>query len=483
MEILMTIIKDKQNNQQKRKTALLDSESGHFDYGIKEWLEKETSSEQIAVDVEATKVNLYKAPIERNIHVSQNESEEGDYSSKRRETTHLIVQKLPKLPTPYRKENDIVNLALMKIDPSKVLDERNMKINPIQEDEIIWCHRNTLTTKNNHNTKEKGIVTDSNTIKIINKRSFSSLGNNRDINSQKVISKGTRHESLKEQDREVPRVRFKAIKMSKENPYINNGSAKSDGSTVALLTGALVVYRSINKPVGSSSRVPGVDMNRKGLLQKELTMKIGCYNINGLKTTQQKFETLGQWLDDEAFDIFAVMETNLNRKEGFFVEKKVENFRFFWLNISIDKRKGLGIALGIKHAWKKYLEGVDRISEFIIVARFYFRNMELIIIMIYIPPNNGSEMDKVLKEITDIYSKHNKRTHIVILGNFNCVMDLELDKISKSKNSYFYDQAITENWEDFRSVLNKKLQKEKTTLNKLLDTNNIKNRKEVVEYS
>ena len=53
------------------------------------------------------------------------------------------------------------------------------------------------------------------------------------------------------------------------------------------------------------------------LLQKEITLKIGCHNINGLKTNQQKFETLGQWLDEEAFDIIAVTETNMDKKEGF----------------------------------------------------------------------------------------------------------------------------------------------------------------------
>src|SRR5260364_320960 len=68
-------------------------------------------------------------------------------------------------------------------------------------------------------------------------------------------------------------------------------------------------------------------------------------------------------------------------------------------------------------------------------ARFYFRNMELIIVMIYISPNNRSEMDKVMEEISDIYSKRNKRTHIVILGDFNCIVDSELDKISKSKTN------------------------------------------------
>ncbi|CAG8523676.1 14300_t:CDS:2 [Gigaspora margarita] len=204
-----------------------------------------------------------------------------DYSPKERETTYLIVQELPKLPTPQRKGNDIVNSALMEIDPSKVSDESNMEINPMQKDEIIvpakqilanqptlsrirkeiikrslrlWdipnetcaCQirknlsfysrltvksfkanskskaafveiENTLTTKSNYNIEGKGIVIGSNAIKIINKRSFSSSGDNRDINSQKVISERTRHESLKEQDREAPRVRFKAINVQKES--------------------------------------------------------------------------------------------------------------------------------------------------------------------------------------------------------------------------------------------------------------------------
>ncbi|CAG8850327.1 20741_t:CDS:1, partial [Gigaspora margarita] len=126
------------------KTALLDSESGYFDYGIKEQLEKETSSKQIAIDVKITKVNLPKAPMELDIYESQNESEEGDYLPKRSETTHLIVQELPKLPTPYRKGNDMVNLALMKIDPNKASDESNIEINPMQEDDIIVPAKQTL---------------------------------------------------------------------------------------------------------------------------------------------------------------------------------------------------------------------------------------------------------------------------------------------------------------------------------------------------
>ncbi|CAG8734525.1 23205_t:CDS:2 [Gigaspora margarita] len=352
---------------------LLDSESGHFDYSIEKQLEKETSSEQIAVDVEATKVNLYKAPMELNVYRSQNESEEGDYSPKRRETTHLIVQELPKPPTLHRKGNDIVNLALIEIDPSKVLDKSNMKINPMQKDEIIVPAKQILANQPtlNYNTEGKEIVTGSNAIKIINKRSFSSLEDNRNINPQKVISEGTRHEFLKEQDREAPRVRFKTIKMSKENPYVNNSLAsnmfkeKAHELDINEIKNLLlnITSRLNNEPVGSSSRVPGMDINRKGLLQKELTLKIGCHNINRLKTNQQKFKTLGQWLDDKL------------------------NPQIFGLTVAVEK---------------------------------------------------------------------NRKHHKIV---------------------YLYDQTTTENWEDFRLVLDKKLQKEKTTLNKLSDTNNIKNRK------
>ncbi|CAG8789173.1 27306_t:CDS:2, partial [Gigaspora margarita] len=109
---------------------------------------------------------------------------------------------------------------------AKTLTERS-RYKLIAKNILKWAIENTLTTKHNHNTKGKEIVTGSNAIKIINKRSFSSSGDNRDINSQKVISEETRYESLKEQDREAPRVRFKAIKMSKENPYMNNSSASN----------------------------------------------------------------------------------------------------------------------------------------------------------------------------------------------------------------------------------------------------------------
>ncbi|CAG8838382.1 36707_t:CDS:2, partial [Gigaspora margarita] len=158
----------KQDNQQRRKTMLLDSEVGHFDYGIKEQLDQETPSEQMVVDIETIKVNLSKTLMELDGYGSQNENKKEDYILKRSKTTFLRIQELPKLLSSYKKENYIVNSTLMKIDPNKVSSKINMKINPIQKE-------------------EKGIVTGSNAIKIVNRRSFSSLGNNAHSEEIKLI--------------------------------------------------------------------------------------------------------------------------------------------------------------------------------------------------------------------------------------------------------------------------------------------------------
>ncbi|CAG8834740.1 43940_t:CDS:2, partial [Gigaspora margarita] len=86
---------------------------------------------------------------------------------------------------------------------------------------------------------------------------------NRNKNLQKDISDRIKHKLMKEQDKETSKARSKVIKISKENPYMNSGSAST-----------LIVFGSVDEPVGLSSRASGVDTNRKRLLQKELTLKI-----------------------------------------------------------------------------------------------------------------------------------------------------------------------------------------------------------------
>ncbi|CAG8835037.1 27985_t:CDS:2, partial [Gigaspora margarita] len=137
--------------------------SGHFDYSIEEQLDRETSIKQMVVDMKTIKVNSSKTLIKLDDYGIQNESEKGDFTLKR------------------------------------ISSEIHIKINPMQKDEITDIPNETLACQirknlsfygrlmNNQNTKGKRIVTGSNTIKIINRRGFSSLRDNTHIEEIKPI--------------------------------------------------------------------------------------------------------------------------------------------------------------------------------------------------------------------------------------------------------------------------------------------------------
>ncbi|CAG8839980.1 26417_t:CDS:1, partial [Gigaspora margarita] len=121
--------------------------SGHFDYGIEEQLDQKTPIEQMVVDVETIKVNLSKTSMELDSYGIQNESEESDFILKRNKTTCLRIKELPKPLLFHKKENYIVNLTLIEINPNKVSSKINMKINPMQEGEIAVSEKQTVANQ------------------------------------------------------------------------------------------------------------------------------------------------------------------------------------------------------------------------------------------------------------------------------------------------------------------------------------------------
>ncbi|CAG8805676.1 38299_t:CDS:2, partial [Gigaspora margarita] len=67
---------------------------------------------------------------------------------KRSETTCLRIQELLKPLSIYKKENYIVNLTLMEIDPNKVLNEIDMKTNLMLEEEILALGKQVVDIPN-----------------------------------------------------------------------------------------------------------------------------------------------------------------------------------------------------------------------------------------------------------------------------------------------------------------------------------------------
>ena len=72
-----------------------------------------------------------------------------------------------------------------------------------------------------------------------------------------------------------------------------------------------------------------------------------------------------------------------------------------------------------------------------ISAIFMFKQLEIIIIMIYLPLNDKESRKEVQKAIIDKYIKRLPKTQLVIMGNFNSVADINLDRQTKLKKKKY----------------------------------------------
>jgi len=64
-----------------------------------------------------------------------------------------------------------------------------------------------------------------------------------------------------------------------------------------------------------------------------------------------------------------------------------------------------------------------------------FKQLEIIVIMIYLPPNDKEKQRQIQKTIIDKYIKRLERTQMVIMGDFNSVVDVNLDRLMKSRKN------------------------------------------------
>ncbi|CAG8793482.1 10047_t:CDS:2, partial [Gigaspora margarita] len=142
------------------------------------------------------------------------------------------------------------------------------------------------------------------------------------------------------------------------------------------------------------------------------------------------------------------------------------------------------------------------------VARFYFKNIDLVVVVVYLLPSNEEESNKAIDEITNIYNKKNeqtsdiewrryingwKKTTLWTLIDFctqqqkrshgsdhkavSLILWLESQIFSTTRATeknrrhyrtiYMYDNATVEEWKMYRSILNKKLNDGKEIFEKL----------------
>jgi len=111
-------------------------------------------------------------------------------------------------------------------------------------------------------------------------------------------------------------------------------------------------------------------------------------------------------------------------------------FKGYWASAALDKKKGSGIRILIDEIWEKHVGAVKRHSEYIIEVKLYLKQLVLIIIRVYIPPNDKTISKKVQQKIVEIVTNKRKHTKIVILGNFNYTVDNILDRLHSQTTDY-----------------------------------------------
>jgi exonuclease III len=158
-------------------------------------------------------------------------------------------------------------------------------------------------------------------------------------------------------------------------------------------------------------------------------IKIACHNTNGLKTKGWKLENLLGWAEEEEIAILGVTETNLSeREERFLIYNTTRKYTGYWSSAAESKRKGSGIGIMIEEQWEKHVGAVKKINEYMISITLYFKQMELIVIGVYIPPNDKATGRSIQQKVVEIISKRKKHTQVVVMGDFNHTVDNILDR-------------------------------------------------------
>ena len=79
---------------------------------------------------------------------------------------------------------------------------------------------------------------------------------------------------------------------------------------------------------------------------------------------------------------------------------------------------------------------VKKINEYILKIILYFKQLELVILEVYIPPNNKAAGKLIQQKIVEVVFKKKNQTQIVILGDFNHTANNVLDRQHPQSESF-----------------------------------------------
>jgi len=124
-----------------------------------------------------------------------------------------------------------------------------------------------------------------------------------------------------------------------------------------------------------------------------------------------------------------ITETNIVEREGRFLTYAAnKKYVGYWTNAAEDKKKGSGIGILIEEQWEKHVGAVKRINEYMIEITLYFKQLELVVIGIYIPPSDKKMGRIIQQKIVERVTKQKRQTQFVIMSDFNHTVNNIIDR-------------------------------------------------------
>jgi len=125
-------------------------------------------------------------------------------------------------------------------------------------------------------------------------------------------------------------------------------------------------------------------------------INIAVHNINGLKGNRHKLEILVDKLEEEKYDLVGIVETNISEKEGQYIISHREKIDSFWTNAEKGKNKGSGVGILVSKNWSKHIGQIRKHSSYLLEVYFFFKQLELVVFIVYIAPNSQLRRKEVL---------------------------------------------------------------------------------------
>jgi exonuclease III len=165
-------------------------------------------------------------------------------------------------------------------------------------------------------------------------------------------------------------------------------------------------------------------------------LKIACHNINGLKGNRYKIESIAERIESEGYDIIGLVETNISEKEGQYIVNQDSIINSFWTSAEEGKSKGSGVGVLVNRKWAKHIGQVKKHNGYLLELHFFFRQMEIVVFIVYIAPNSQQRRKEVQRVIMREIAQRRPNMYFVVMGDFNHVIDPELDKSNSSNKNY-----------------------------------------------